>query len=59
LFQLQVTTALALTAMLQMVLTDNGGLDWDKNGNDCYLLGAPVQVTYACEIVTTVGDYRL
>ncbi|MBP6532711.1 MAG: gliding motility-associated C-terminal domain-containing protein [Bacteroidia bacterium] len=34
---------------------DNGGLDWDKNGNDCYLLGTPVQVTYACEINTTAS----
>lgn len=33
--------------------TDNGGLHWDKNNNDCYLLGTPVQVTYACEIITT------
>jgi len=32
---------------------DNGGLHWDKNGNDCYLLGTPVQVTYACAIQTT------
>lgn len=32
--------------------TDNGGLHWDKNNNDCYLLGTPVQVTYACEIQT-------
>ncbi|MBK6950663.1 MAG: gliding motility-associated C-terminal domain-containing protein [Crocinitomicaceae bacterium] len=32
---------------------DNGGLHWDKNNNDCYLLGEPLQVTYACEINTT------
>ncbi len=32
---------------------DNGGLDWDKNGNDCFLLGAPIEVTYACEITPT------
>ncbi|MBK6525800.1 MAG: hypothetical protein IPG07_09755 [Crocinitomicaceae bacterium] len=29
---------------------DNGGLDWDKNNNGCYVLGAPIQVTYACAI---------
>lgn len=27
---------------------DNGGLHWDKNGNGCYLLGDPVEVTFAC-----------
>lgn len=31
---------------------DNGGLDWDKNGNGCYLLGTPIEITYACEIQT-------
>ena len=31
---------------------DNGGLDWDKNNNGCYLLGTPIQVTYACPIQT-------
>lgn len=34
-------------------VNDNGGLDWDKNGNGCYLLGTPLQVTYACPIQTT------
>jgi len=34
---------------------DNGGLDWDKNGNNCYLLGTPLQVTYACTIQTVVA----
>lgn len=34
-------------------INDNGGLHWDKNGNDCYLLGTPVQVTYACDIQTS------
>jgi gliding motility-associated-like protein len=34
---------------------DNGGLHWDKNGNNCYLLGTPVQVTYACQIQTVVS----
>lgn len=32
---------------------DNGGLHWDKNGNGCYLLGAPIEVTYACEMTVT------
>ena len=32
---------------------DNGALDWDKNGNGCYLLGAPIEVTYACAITAT------
>lgn len=36
-------------------VNDNGGLDWDKNDNGCYLLGDPIQVTYACEIETTVN----
>jgi gliding motility-associated-like protein len=31
---------------------DNGGLDWDKNGNNCYLLGDPIEIVYACEINT-------
>ncbi len=34
---------------------DNGGLDWDKNGNDCYLLGDPVEITYACEMNTATA----
>jgi gliding motility-associated-like protein len=34
---------------------DNGGLDWDKNGNGCYLLGTPIEVTYACPITTTTA----
>jgi hypothetical protein len=34
--------------------TDNGGLHWDKNGNDCYILGTPVQITFACDLGTTV-----
>jgi gliding motility-associated-like protein len=32
---------------------DNGGLHWDKNNNDCYVLGTAIQVTYACEIQPT------
>ncbi|MBD3638768.1 MAG: gliding motility-associated C-terminal domain-containing protein [Crocinitomicaceae bacterium] len=32
---------------------DNGGLDWDKDGNGCYNLGNAVEVTYACQITTT------
>lgn len=32
---------------------DNGSLHWDKNGNGCYNLGAPIEVTYACAITTT------
>lgn len=28
--------------------TDNGGLHWDKDGNECYDLGDPVMVTYDC-----------
>ncbi|MBI3135136.1 MAG: gliding motility-associated C-terminal domain-containing protein [Bacteroidetes bacterium] len=35
--------------------TDNGGLHWDKNSNDCYLLGTPLEVTFACEIQTTTA----
>jgi gliding motility-associated-like protein len=35
--------------------TDNGGLHWDKNGNGCYLLGTPIEVTYACPINTTIN----
>ena len=34
---------------------DNGGLDWDKNGNNCYLLGTPIEVTYACPIITATA----
>ena len=34
-------------------LDDNGSLHWDKNGNGCYNLGAPIEVTYACAITTT------
>lgn len=33
-------------------INDNGGLDWDKDGNGCYLLGQPIEVTYACPIQT-------
>lgn len=29
---------------------DNGQLHWDKNGNNCYLLGQAIEVTYACNI---------
>ncbi|MBK7129422.1 MAG: gliding motility-associated C-terminal domain-containing protein [Crocinitomicaceae bacterium] len=36
-------------------VNDNGGLHWDKNNNDCFLLGTPIQVTYACEMQTTVS----
>lgn len=32
---------------------DNGALDWDKNNNGCYLLGTPIEVTYACPITAT------
>ena len=32
---------------------DNGQLHWDKNGNGCYNLGTPIQVTYACPITGT------
>jgi gliding motility-associated-like protein len=32
---------------------DNGGLHWDKDGNNCYLFGDPVKVTFACPIQTT------
>lgn len=32
---------------------DNGGLDWDKNDNGCYVLGPAIEVTYACDIQTT------
>jgi len=35
------------------LINDNGGLHWDKNGNNCYLLGTPLEVTFACPIVTT------
>lgn len=28
--------------------TDNGGLHWDRNGNDCYDLGTPIMITYDC-----------
>lgn len=35
--------------------TDNGGLHWDKNNNDCFVLGTPVEVTYACAIQTNVS----
>ncbi|UKN02503.1 gliding motility-associated C-terminal domain-containing protein [Paracrocinitomix mangrovi] len=34
-------------------VNDNGGLDWDKNNNGCYLLGDAIEVTYACAITTT------
>ncbi|MBI3134633.1 MAG: gliding motility-associated C-terminal domain-containing protein [Bacteroidetes bacterium] len=34
-------------------VNDNGGLDWDKNGNGCFVLGDAIQVTYACAIQTT------
>lgn len=34
---------------------DNGALDWDKNGNGCYLLGTPIEVTYACPITATAA----
>ncbi|MBK8927433.1 MAG: gliding motility-associated C-terminal domain-containing protein [Crocinitomicaceae bacterium] len=34
-------------------VNDNGGLHWDKNNNDCFVLGDAVQVTYACAIQTT------
>lgn len=33
-------------------VNDNGGLNWDKDANGCFLLGTPVQVTYACPIGT-------
>jgi gliding motility-associated-like protein len=32
---------------------DNGSTHWDKDGNGCYLLGTPLEVTYACEMTTT------
>lgn len=32
---------------------DNGGITWDKDGNGCYDLGDPIQVTYACPITAT------
>ena len=32
---------------------DNGGLDWDKDNNNCYLLGDEIEVTYACPIITS------
>lgn len=28
--------------------TDNGGLHWDRNGNDCYELGTPFEITFDC-----------
>ncbi|MEX1000889.1 MAG: gliding motility-associated C-terminal domain-containing protein [Crocinitomicaceae bacterium] len=34
---------------------DNGGLDWDKDNNDCYLLGNPIEITYSCPIQTVVS----
>lgn len=41
---------------------DNGGVTWDKNGNGCYELGTPIEVTYACPIEAVIetncgGDY--
>lgn len=27
---------------------DNGSIHWDKDGNGCFLLGAAIEVTYAC-----------
>jgi len=36
-------------------VNDNGGLHWDRDGNGCYVLGTPVQVTYACAIQTNVS----
>lgn len=33
-------------------VNDNGGVTWDKNGNGCYTLGTPIQVTYACPITS-------
>ena len=31
-------------------------LHWDKNNNGCYVLGAPIQVTYACAIQTVASN---
>jgi gliding motility-associated-like protein len=35
---------------------DNGGLHWDKNNNDCFVLGNAIQVTYACAIQTSASN---
>ncbi|MCG8575218.1 MAG: gliding motility-associated C-terminal domain-containing protein [Flavobacteriales bacterium] len=32
---------------------DNGIVHWDTNGNDCWLLGEPIEVTYSCPIIAT------
>lgn len=37
-------------------INDNGGLHWDKNNNDCYVLGNAIQVTYACDIQITASN---
>jgi len=37
-------------------VNDNGGLHWDKNDNGCYVLGAPIQVTYACAILPVASN---
>lgn len=33
--------------------TDNGGVIWDRNSNDCFQLGVPVEVVYTCPLQST------
>lgn len=35
-------------------VNDNGALHWDLDGNECYILGPPIEITYACDV--TVVD---
>lgn len=37
-------------------VTDNGGLDWDKNGNGCYELGDPIAITYSCPVTASYAN---
>ena len=34
-------------------INDNGLLNYDLDGNGCYLLGTPIEVVYACDVVAT------
>ena len=34
---------------------DNGSVTWDKNGNGCYELGTPIEITYACPIEAEIS----
>ncbi len=36
---------------------DNGELHWDQDGNGCWLLGTPIEVTYSCEIVGVITTH--